>query len=50
MTPRQVVAEDGEEPAAEPERLPPASSRFRPAQGWSPGRPQHGLDKQFVGD
>ena len=30
--------------------LSPDSSRFWPADGWEPGRPQHSLDKQFVRD
>ncbi|MFA1546682.1 phosphoribosylaminoimidazolesuccinocarboxamide synthase [Actinomadura chokoriensis] len=32
------------------EVLTPDSSRFWPADAWSPGRPQHSLDKQFVRD
>ncbi|MBC6458210.1 phosphoribosylaminoimidazolesuccinocarboxamide synthase [Actinomadura sp. HBU206391] len=32
------------------EVLTPDSSRFWPADGWEPGRPQQGLDKQFVRD
>jgi phosphoribosylaminoimidazole-succinocarboxamide synthase len=32
------------------ELLTPDSSRFWPADTWSPGRPQLGLDKQFVRD
>lgn len=32
------------------EILTPDSSRFWPAADWQPGRPQHGLDKQFVRD
>jgi phosphoribosylaminoimidazole-succinocarboxamide synthase len=32
------------------EVLTPDSSRFWPAGGWQPGRPQHSLDKQFVRD
>ncbi len=32
------------------EVLTPDSSRFWPADGWRPGRPQKGLDKQFVRD
>jgi phosphoribosylaminoimidazole-succinocarboxamide synthase len=32
------------------ELLTPDSSRFWPAAGWAPGRPQHALDKQFVRD
>jgi phosphoribosylaminoimidazole-succinocarboxamide synthase len=32
------------------EVLTPDSSRFWPADGWEPGRPQHSLDKQFVRD
>jgi phosphoribosylaminoimidazole-succinocarboxamide synthase len=32
------------------ELLTPDSSRFWPAEGWSPGRAQDGLDKQFVRD
>ena len=32
------------------EVLTPDSSRFWPAAGWRPGRPQHALDKQFVRD
>ncbi|MDQ1288408.1 MAG: phosphoribosylaminoimidazole-succinocarboxamide synthase [Actinomycetota bacterium] len=32
------------------EILTPDSSRFWPADGWQPGRAQHGLDKQIVRD
>jgi phosphoribosylaminoimidazole-succinocarboxamide synthase len=32
------------------EVLTPDSSRFWPAGSWTPGRPQHSLDKQFVRD
>jgi phosphoribosylaminoimidazole-succinocarboxamide synthase len=32
------------------EVLTPDSSRFWPADDWEPGRPQQGLDKQFVRD
>ena len=32
------------------EVLTPDSSRFWPADGWEPGRPQHAFDKQFVRD
>jgi phosphoribosylaminoimidazole-succinocarboxamide synthase len=32
------------------EVLTPDSSRFWPADTWTPGRPQHSLDKQFVRD
>jgi phosphoribosylaminoimidazole-succinocarboxamide synthase len=32
------------------EVLTPDSSRFWPADSWTPGRPQHSLDKQFVRD
>jgi phosphoribosylaminoimidazole-succinocarboxamide synthase len=32
------------------EVLTPDSSRFWPADGWEPGRPQYSLDKQFVRD
>ncbi|GAA3931612.1 phosphoribosylaminoimidazolesuccinocarboxamide synthase [Actinomadura viridis] len=32
------------------EVLTPDSSRFWPADEWTPGRPQHSLDKQFVRD
>ncbi len=32
------------------ELLTPDSSRFWPAESWSPGRPQPSLDKQFVRD
>ncbi|MCW2900460.1 MAG: phosphoribosylaminoimidazole-succinocarboxamide synthase [Streptosporangiaceae bacterium] len=32
------------------EVLTPDSSRFWPADAWEPGRPQQGLDKQFVRD
>jgi phosphoribosylaminoimidazole-succinocarboxamide synthase len=32
------------------EVLTPDSSRFWPADGWQPGRPQHAFDKQFVRD
>jgi len=32
------------------ELLTPDSSRFWPADQWSPGRPQHSIDKQFVRD
>jgi len=32
------------------EVLTPDSSRFWPADGWEPGRPQHALDKQVVRD
>jgi phosphoribosylaminoimidazole-succinocarboxamide synthase len=32
------------------EVLTPDSSRFWPADRWTPGRPQHSLDKQFVRD
>ncbi len=32
------------------ELLTPDSSRFWPAAGWRPGRPQHAYDKQFVRD
>jgi phosphoribosylaminoimidazole-succinocarboxamide synthase len=30
--------------------LTPDSSRFWPADSWTPGRPQHSLDKQFLRD
>ena len=32
------------------EVLTPDSSRFWPASSWTPGRPQHSLDKQFLRD
>ena len=32
------------------EVLTPDSSRFWPADSWTPGRPQHSLDKQFLRD
>ena len=32
------------------EVLTPDSSRFWPAEGWQPGRPQRSLDKQFLRD
>jgi phosphoribosylaminoimidazole-succinocarboxamide synthase len=32
------------------ELLTPDSSRFWPAAGWRPGRPQHSFDKQFLRD
>jgi phosphoribosylaminoimidazole-succinocarboxamide synthase len=32
------------------EVLTPDSSRFWPAEGWAPGRPQPSYDKQYVRD
>jgi len=43
------MAEDGTLLLAD-EVLTPDSSRFWPADDWSPGRPQHAYDKQFVRD
>ena len=42
-------AQDGTVMLAD-EVLTPDSSRFWPADSWTPGRPQHSLDKQFVRD
>jgi phosphoribosylaminoimidazole-succinocarboxamide synthase len=42
-------AQDGTVVLAD-EVLTPDSSRFWPADSWTPGRPQHSLDKQFVRD
>jgi phosphoribosylaminoimidazole-succinocarboxamide synthase len=43
------TAQDGTLMLAD-EVLTPDSSRFWPAEDWSPGRPQHAYDKQFVRD
>ncbi|MEU2792526.1 phosphoribosylaminoimidazolesuccinocarboxamide synthase [Streptomyces sp. NPDC007100] len=41
---------DGSELTLADEVLTPDSSRFWPADGWQPGRPQPSFDKQFVRD